>query len=136
MQTFAPLLRSCALLALFTGSSGQSVPAGTLDVSVRVVWPLSMIVAVSSLINYDYGPLSVLCRQELLVEFREFREMSQDRDVEFREFREMSQARDLKLEARDLKLEEVMIELVEVRLDLELLRTQPSPPDAAPPYVK
>jgi len=31
MQTFASLLRSCALLALFTGSSGQSVPAGTLD---------------------------------------------------------------------------------------------------------
>jgi len=35
MQTFASLLRSCALLALFTGSSGQSVPAGTLD-EIRV----------------------------------------------------------------------------------------------------
>jgi len=35
MQTFASLLRSCALLALFTGSSGQSVPAVTLD-EIRV----------------------------------------------------------------------------------------------------
>ena len=37
MQIFASLLRSCALLALSTGSLGQSVPASALEVSVRVV---------------------------------------------------------------------------------------------------
>mmetsp|Transcript_30337 Transcript_30337/g.60013 ORF Transcript_30337/g.60013 Transcript_30337/m.60013 type:complete len:330 (+) Transcript_30337:136-1125(+) len=113
MQTFASLLRSCALLALFTGSSGQSVPAGTLD---EIRGELHELRAELADENAALRHENTALKNELRVELAEVHENIENKNA-------------LKFEEVKNELREVKNENTALHLELEdvraLFQTQP-----------